>query len=148
MNEGRRLMQLFEMQTLRERKCQSEVGVALREERDMAQQVSRLIEAHERAVDHCDTAMRADRLCPDRMLLAAGFLAAAQVTLEEGQRAHEDARDHAIEKRRQWQEARHRTDNMSTQARRACRKDDRRRDDARQAERLSLRAALSGGTKP
>lgn len=148
MSNSRRLQQLAEMQKLRERKCQSAVGDALRDEREKAERVAELRDAHGVAIDHCDAMMRAERLCPDRMLLATGFLAAAQAALETGERAHSEARENESAARRQWHEARHRSDNISSQARSARRKDDRRRDDARQAERLSLRAALSRGIRP
>ncbi|GAA4044761.1 hypothetical protein [Parerythrobacter jejuensis] len=147
MSDANKLAELVAMQKLREQRCQSDVTSAAKTSSEKAAEATRLDALSHAAGKALDGVFASPLLCPDRMLLAAGHLAIAEDNQATGKAELESAEQTERLARSGWQQATHNTRNLMHRHRQQKRTEERRADDARQADQLSLRAALSKGPK-
>lgn len=147
MTESQKLARLAEMQKLRERKCEGGVVKARTHAETTSKEAERLTQLRDFAEDELTAVMTSPTFCPDRMTLVMGQVSIADNALAIGTEALSNAQLQVRETHSAWEEARFRSDHISERARTARRKQDRKRDDASLAERLSMRAAMSRESK-
>lgn len=148
MSQSRKLAQLVTLQEMREQRSLDAAAKAKKAAEKSAHHLavkrSRLKEAGERL----DDAMSGEAFCPDILHLNSLHLLEAQAEEQAGRRAAE--RDHAAETEARQSLAQHqRTTEFLVDLHATTRRgEERRKDDARQAEQMSLRHANQKGRKP